>query len=90
MKDRTKQKPSDPTLGRLLDDAERPGIDSTQCGGKRSAAKVASHRLPEGWVKPSNHGKAPAETETWLEQVLDATNIWIKLHHGAAAKAKAQ
>ena len=50
MKDRTKQEPSDPTLGRLPDDAERLGIDSTQRGGK--------------------HGEAPAETETWLEQVL--------------------
>lgn len=54
MKDRTKQEPSDPTLGRLPEDAERLGIDSTQCGGR--------------------HGEAPAESETWLEQVLDPTN----------------
>jgi hypothetical protein len=36
------------------------------------------------------HGEAPAETETWLEQVLDPTNIWFKLHHEAEMKVKAQ
>ena len=36
------------------------------------------------------HGEVQDETETWLEQVLDPTNIWIKLHHGAEGKLKAQ
>ena len=35
------------------------------------------------------HGEVQDETETWLEQVLDPTNIWIKLHHGAEGKLKA-
>jgi RNA-directed DNA polymerase len=68
MKDRTKQEPSDPTLGRLPDDAERLGIDSTQSGGR--------------------HGEAPAETETWLEQVLDATNMqsaWQRVRRNKGA-----
>jgi hypothetical protein len=88
MKDRTNQEPSDPTLGSLPDDAEWLGIDSTQRGGNRSAAEIASRRLPEGWAQPSNHGEAPAETETRLEQVLDPANIWLKLYHGAEVKIK--
>lgn len=51
MKDRTKQELSDPTLGRLPNDAELLGIDSTQCCGNRSAAEIASRRLPAGWAK---------------------------------------
>jgi hypothetical protein len=35
------------------------------------------------------HSEAPAETETWLEQVLNPTNLWFKLHHGAEVKIKA-
>jgi len=68
MKDRTKQELSDPALGRLPDDAERLGIDSTQCGGR--------------------HGEAPEETETWLEQVLDPTNMqcaWQRVRRNKGA-----
>lgn len=68
MKGRTKQEPSDPMLGRLPDDAERLGIDSTQCGGR--------------------HGEAPAETETWMEQVLDPTNMhnaWQRVRRNRGA-----
>jgi RNA-directed DNA polymerase len=55
MKGRTKQEPSDPMQGSLPDDAEWPGTDPTQHGGK--------------------HSEATAETETWMEQVLDPTNV---------------
>jgi Reverse transcriptase (RNA-dependent DNA polymerase) len=88
MKDRTKQEPSDPTMGRLPNDAERLGIDSTQRGGNRSAAEIASRRMPEGRAKRGNHSEASAETETWLEQVLEASNMhsaWQKVRSNRGA-----
>ena len=50
MKDQTNEEPSDPVPGSLPDDAKRPGRGSTQHGGNRSEAEIASRRLPEGWA----------------------------------------
>jgi hypothetical protein len=36
------------------------------------------------------HDEVQDETETWLEQMLEATKLWIKLHQGAEGKLKAQ
>ena len=76
--------------GSLPDDARRPGCGPTQYGGNRSAAEMAGRQAARRvGAAQHNLGEVQDETETWLEQVLDATDIWIKRHHGAEAKAKA-
>lgn len=36
------------------------------------------------------HGEVQDETETWSEQMLYATDLWLKRHHGAERQLKAQ